>query len=58
MLVEPARPGFHQTFSLIAGVLMQMEHATGTAPAGTAFCVAIEHLLAFQEVDGLMQNRF
>ena len=56
MLVQPVLPGLHQTFCLVSGVLVQVQHAPWPAAARAALGVGIEHLLALEEIDRLMQH--
>ena len=56
MLLQPAVPGLHQTLRLASGVLMQVQHAPWSASAWAALGVGIEHVLALEEIDRLMQN--
>ena len=58
MFMQPAAPGFHQSFGLPPGVLVKMQHAAGAPSAGAALGVAVQHFLLLEEVDGLMQHRF
>lgn len=58
MLVQPAVPGLHQTLRLASGVLMQVQHAPWSASAWATLGVGIEHVLALEEIDRLMQDGF
>lgn len=58
MLVQPAVPGLHQALRLASGILMQVQHAPWPASAWAALGVGIEHLLALEEIDRLMQDGF